>query len=254
MKKRILSGLLASLILASLLMVGIGSTSTDCPPNEYCVWSDMDDDGDIDIVDVVDLAGRYSTTGTPMNKTELLYDVNNTITELRDRIEYLETTLAYGPYQSGRLLPLPYGALHASGGSSPFYTVSTSCILLSLDLNTTEPSDQQAIFVLESETVTVAGEFKIWGNPSEIKQLFLAYSWTPSWSPHGYTQALYNSIPGSHPGTRQTFSFNLTVPNQEGVYYLYFCTESHYSMYDAIDQFIYPISVPNAVIVVGWLP
>jgi len=87
MKIRILSGLLVCLILASLLMVGIGSPSTGCPPGEYCTWCDFDDDGDIDIFDIVDIAGRYGTTGTPINTTALLL-------ELQARIDELEVVVA----------------------------------------------------------------------------------------------------------------------------------------------------------------
>jgi len=57
MKKRFLALLL--IILAPLFLVGV---TTSAPYNPWC---DMDDDGDIDIYDVVEMADRYGTTGDP---------------------------------------------------------------------------------------------------------------------------------------------------------------------------------------------
>ena len=55
MKKAILT--MAVLILAPLFLVHV-TTSTPYDP-----WYDFDDDGDIDIYDIVDIAGRYGTSG-----------------------------------------------------------------------------------------------------------------------------------------------------------------------------------------------
>jgi len=42
-----------------LMFVVVGGTSS----TPYDAWYDFDDDGDIDIYDIVDIAGRYGTTG-----------------------------------------------------------------------------------------------------------------------------------------------------------------------------------------------
>jgi len=57
----------------------------------YNPWCDLNDDGIINIYDVVMVTGRYRSTGVPLNKTALLYNVNNTFTQLLDRIEILES-------------------------------------------------------------------------------------------------------------------------------------------------------------------
>lgn len=80
MKIRILIGLLAGLILASLLMVGIGSTSTGCPPGEYCVWCDMDDDGDVDIFDIVFISAKYGTSGNPQRNVTFVDPIDVNVT------------------------------------------------------------------------------------------------------------------------------------------------------------------------------
>ena len=83
---------LAISLLASLLLVGAIPSSG---VGEYDPWADLDDDGDIDIYDIVDIAGRYGTTGTPINKTELLLG-------LQERVERLETGCVGRPaYDSG---------------------------------------------------------------------------------------------------------------------------------------------------------
>jgi len=59
--------------------------TTDAGP-EYDPWRDLNDDGIINIYDVVMVTGIYGSTGTPINKTELLLD-------LLDRVETLETMI-----------------------------------------------------------------------------------------------------------------------------------------------------------------
>jgi len=77
---------LLALILSSLFTVQV--SVSDFPPDpagEYSPWADLNDDGSINIFDVVWLAGRYGTTGTPLNKTALY--------ELEARVEALETRI-----------------------------------------------------------------------------------------------------------------------------------------------------------------
>jgi hypothetical protein len=79
--------LLSGVLLSPMLLIGITSSQFPTePPGAYSVWGDLNDDGKIDILDIVWLAGRYGTTGTPVNKTELLYNVNATLDEIRDQI------------------------------------------------------------------------------------------------------------------------------------------------------------------------
>jgi len=95
MKLKTLTRVLALglITIASFFMVGV--TMFDFPPDppgEYSPWGDLNDDGNIDIFDIVWLAGRFSTTGTPMNKTELL--------GLEDRVAALETRIPKKGYIS----------------------------------------------------------------------------------------------------------------------------------------------------------
>ena len=92
-RNHIVLGFLAICLTATLL-VGVTSSA------EYDPWVDGNDDGIIDIVDIVNLAIRFGEEGTPINKTELLLD-------LQERVEALENQslpLGYiGPpaYDSG---------------------------------------------------------------------------------------------------------------------------------------------------------
>lgn len=195
---------------------------------EYDPWTDINDDGKIDIIDIATVARLFGTTGTPINKTALLQN--------------LATEMA----KSGLLLPLPFGATHWDG------TTDTNTILLSLDLNQAEPGNQQSVFVYKGATITITGEFQNMDFPGTISQVFFIYSWTPSWPPpQGYYHELYNGAPGPYPGVRRSFSFSLTVPNKGGVYYLYLASGAHYSMEDAVNQYAQSLWVPYAVIVVS---
>lgn len=86
--------LLTTLILTSFVLVGI--TLSDFPPEVpgiYSPWGDLNDDGIINIFDIVWVAGRYQTTGTPINKTALLYNVSDTLNMLLNKIDELNSTV-----------------------------------------------------------------------------------------------------------------------------------------------------------------
>jgi len=86
--------LLGTLILTSFFLVGI--TVSDFPPEPtgtYSPWGDLNDDGIIDIYDIVWLTGRYQKTGIPVNKTALLYNVSDTLAELLSIIDILNNTV-----------------------------------------------------------------------------------------------------------------------------------------------------------------
>lgn len=81
------TAILAASLSFSILLVGITSSAS------YDPWCDLDDDGDIDIFDIVKLASAYGTSGTPINKTALLLEMqaridalNATITSLKECI------------------------------------------------------------------------------------------------------------------------------------------------------------------------
>lgn len=76
---KVASIVVAPLLITSLFLIGVTASL-------YDPWYDFDDDGDIDIFDIVDIAARYGTTGTPINKTALLL-------ELAARIDALNTTI-----------------------------------------------------------------------------------------------------------------------------------------------------------------
>ena len=61
--------MLVTLLLASSLLVGVTSSV-----GVYDPWCDLDDDGDIDIFDIVRIAGIYGTSGDNITKAGLEYD------------------------------------------------------------------------------------------------------------------------------------------------------------------------------------
>jgi hypothetical protein len=75
------------------LLVGATSSVSTAGIHDYDPWCDFDDDGDIDIFDIVEIANRYGTTGVPVNKTALLYNVTDTFHVLLDKIEALNLTV-----------------------------------------------------------------------------------------------------------------------------------------------------------------
>jgi|GEM_PF-7082023 len=88
---KIVTVLFLSVFAVSFLFVGLTSSSP------YDPWYDFNSNGEIDIFDIVDIAGRYGTTGTPVNTTDLLLELqarmetlNATVVALEQRISSLE--------------------------------------------------------------------------------------------------------------------------------------------------------------------
>jgi len=94
LKPLTLTIVLGTIILIPSILVGVTMSDfpTD-PDGEYSPWVDLNDDGIVDIFDVVWLASRYSTAGTPLNKTALLYNVSDTFNLLLSMIDDMNTTI-----------------------------------------------------------------------------------------------------------------------------------------------------------------
>ncbi|MDH5481683.1 MAG: hypothetical protein OEY22_02220 [Candidatus Bathyarchaeota archaeon] len=235
------SGLL-NVILITMLVAALFLAIAKSPIEPYDPWVDANDDGFIDVKDILYVALRYGASGIPINKTELL--------ELNLKIFNQQS-------QSGLLLTLPYAAAYFH----PQYPVNCYAILHSLDIDSSQPGNQQSIFVRENATISISGTFQVYSPddaPGDYAQVFFIYSWTPSWPPPNstYYQTLYIGYPGIYPGVTQPFSFSLTLPNVEtrganSVFYLYFCGTFEYSMQNAVNAYTEPLWMPYAVIVVG---
>jgi len=91
MRKDLIIAILGTFCLTVTLFTVIPIRSQTTEP--YDPWEDLNDDGKIDIYDAVLLLNSYGTTGSPVNKTALLYNVNETFTELLLKIDSLNASL-----------------------------------------------------------------------------------------------------------------------------------------------------------------
>ena len=113
-KKKLMSIACLAFCLTITLFIGVTSSAT------YDPWCDVNDDGIIDIVDLVNLGIRFGEEGTPINKTALLL-------ELLERVEELEN-------QS-----VPLGYVGPSGYDSGWIPIAKDEeLVLTHNLNTTD--------------------------------------------------------------------------------------------------------------------
>ena len=90
-KNYLIAAVLSAMVLALMFIPMSGSQTTP----QYDPWADINDDGKIDIKDVSYTARLFGTTGDPVNKTALLYNVNATLTELLSRIDQLNASVKW---------------------------------------------------------------------------------------------------------------------------------------------------------------
>ena len=108
---------LLSVVIISILALSalVGLTSSQ---PVYDPWVDTDDDGDIDIFDIVYLAGLYGTTGTPINKTALLLSLQTRVDNLNASLLSLESKLETRVPKKGyiNLSPTAFTSNHDAQG------------------------------------------------------------------------------------------------------------------------------------------
>jgi len=118
-------------------------------------------------------------------------------------------------------------------------------------------SPRQTITTDPGQTISLTVNYQIWqgGNPTELDQLFLIASWTPSWPPPpGYYYPVYNSVPRSFPGYTGTSILSIAAPTTLGTYYLWFCSNAEYNMQDAANAYRSPLKPPAHVRIIVRLP
>jgi hypothetical protein len=98
--KNYLVALMLSVMILTLILIPISGSQTT---PQYDPWFDLNDDGVIDILDVVTVTSIYGSKGTPINKTALLLELLSKIDNLEERVEMLEanysvTNLKLAPY------------------------------------------------------------------------------------------------------------------------------------------------------------
>lgn len=79
----LLNGVLAVCLVSALLFTSGTITGSGDEEKQYDPWVDYNDDGVIDIQDIVKTISLYDSHGTPLNKTDLLL-------ELVDRVNSIE--------------------------------------------------------------------------------------------------------------------------------------------------------------------
>lgn len=154
-------------------------------------------------------------------------------------------TIYYSSPLVEELLSLPAEAYYRFPGQ-----FGAGCVL--------EWMDRQMVIASPGESVTFSIQYHIWNlvAPAEIKQAFFIVSWTPSWPPSvEYYIPIYDGNAGLAPGITGTTSFSVTVPDEPGEYFLWWCTSSHFSMGQAVEEYTTPLALPgHAKIVVSSAP
>ena len=82
--------------------------TTDAGP-EYNPWRDLNDDGIINIYDVVMVTGIYGSTGTPINKTELLLELLDRVDSNEGRLNQVKTIRFFEPEETVMEVPAQAG-------------------------------------------------------------------------------------------------------------------------------------------------
>ena len=137
--------------MASLLFEVIPINSQSA--GEYDPWIDINDDGKIDMKDVGTVARAFGASGTPINKTELLLELQDRVSDLAGRIAVFNTTCADGIIEtvSKYWEPIPDMKLHLTINRTCFLRVT---IGIKLMFNCSHSYEAYIKVLLNSTTAT----------------------------------------------------------------------------------------------------
>jgi hypothetical protein len=92
MRKDVIFAVLLTFFLTSVLLIVVPTKSVPAVGG-YDPWADINDDGKINMYDIGYIARLFGTTGTPINKTELLLQLLANVTDLQNRLSTVENTM-----------------------------------------------------------------------------------------------------------------------------------------------------------------
>jgi hypothetical protein len=179
-KRELIIAVLSTLCLITTLFTVLPTNSS----YEYDPWTDIDNDGSIDMADISIVIDNFMTSGTPMNKTALLLEVQTARAHNETYSTSLETRSGYD------------WSWQDISGMTVQITLETSCTLL-------------IMFSAEALTTTTYLELyaratvdSIAANPPAVTLTKLL-----DWASHSFTFYKSNVAPGTHT-VRIQWSFN----------------------------------------------
>lgn len=126
-----------ALCLTSTLFLALATTSTTSS-SEYDPWVDLNDDGVIDSTDLGMLGVAWGSTGTPINKTALLLELQSRIDSLNATVNYLISTgLDARRYDSG------WFAVGKNSNYDKTHNLGTTSLIVSLWFSKTSDGSQR---------------------------------------------------------------------------------------------------------------
>lgn len=140
MKIRFLTVTLVAILVASFCLMSVTSSKSGFEPMqidpEYDPWIDLNDGGDINLYDAVLLLTRYGSSGVPINKTELLLDLQSRVTSLEEQMVQLAngTCIAEGGKFDGEvqlnMVQTDPGAVIIHDFENPFTTIEKPIMVI----------------------------------------------------------------------------------------------------------------------------
>ncbi|UCC33873.1 MAG: hypothetical protein JSW53_02400 [Candidatus Bathyarchaeota archaeon] len=194
-KKKLITTVLATICVTSTLslMMPIGSLLNN---GGYDPWIDTNDDGIINYQDLGNLASRFGAFGAPINKTDLILELQETIESLNDTVVELqsamESLLSHNETYSTALIDISgYPALN-------WQNMSETSVEITLTANST-------LLIMFSAQARVSGTGRrmivratVDANQANTNPVEVILTESDEWESHSYTFYSPNVAAGTH--------------------------------------------------------
>jgi len=159
---------------------------------QYDPWYDLNDDGKIDVLDVVLVTNKYGTTGTPINKTELLLELQIKINSLNASLSELQSKVNALEEKSNHVKTIRFYEPNETMVNDP-YTWNTSAVFTWIPNN---PDNNAIVSCILFFEVKYGGE-EGWKTQAYYELEINGYSW--QWKhneyPRGYFLSPIHDVP-----------------------------------------------------------
>ena len=196
---------------ASLFMI---RTTVSQSTREYDPWYDINDDGKIDIKDIYGISLKYGTNGEPINKTQIILDLQNRVKTLEEQQNYVKTIRLYTPNETLKEQGV-YSKIAATFVWAPHNITDNAIMQCYCSFKYISLNDAMTFRIMINGVETVYGTTP--GTSTEYTQSALWQSYQTDFMPNNSTYTIQYELHGTEATAKYVKDINILIEVMDGL-------------------------------------